>query len=668
MPRLKSLVIVTRLIVRILILDQLETCVNLAGIELRYLVNEIKKLSEGYYVSNIYGITKSSLLLKLHHPQKSDIFLMLTTTGMWITNKKIDQVETNRLLKRLRNDLLRAKIVDIKQLNAERVIYLKFNNFDKEFILVAEFFGDGNLILCNADMKILALLHSIDVRHRKLGVGLQYIPPPNNSLDIFQIKSEQFNQIVKNEVEAVRWIGKNLGLPKKYAEEIFHRTGINPKKYSNSLSQNEINELYNNTNDLVNKIIQGEHKTIIIKKDDKTEIYPIEIVTDEKFEPVKSFMEGLDKIFTEDIINSGKDIQTSATSKKIKELQVQLDEQTKAVDTVLRRSSQISSVAKAIMGFATMGILSMEDDRIESLLKENNAELVNIKGIPYVKVLDEKIEINLKSSMQATASVLFNESKKQANAVSTIEEQKKRTQKKIEKLKNKSKNEEESIGFKEIAKRTWFQRYRWFFTSDGLIAIGGRDSSSNSAVIRKHLEKNDKVFHAEIFGSPFFIIKNASNASSSSLNEVAHATVCFSRAWREAMYGMSAYWVSPEQIKKAAPSGQFLPKGSFIVDGQRNFVKIASLKMAVGILSYNDDSYLLVCGPPEPIKKQCLCYAIIEPSSGDMVDAAKKIKFEFTKVHEEITKTIPLDEFVRVLPAGGSHITELGDGENTSIT
>ena len=31
------------------------------------------------------------------------------------------------------------------------------------------------------------------------------------------------------------------------------------------------------------------------------------------------------------------------------------------------------------------------------------------------------------------------------------------------------------------------------------------------------------------------------------MNEIAHATVCFSRAWREALYGVSAYWVNPKQ-------------------------------------------------------------------------------------------------------------------------
>ena len=42
----------------------------LSGIELRYLVDKISKQVEDYYVSNIYGITKDSILFKLHHTEK----------------------------------------------------------------------------------------------------------------------------------------------------------------------------------------------------------------------------------------------------------------------------------------------------------------------------------------------------------------------------------------------------------------------------------------------------------------------------------------------------------------------------------------------------------------------------------------------------------------------
>ena len=39
----------------------------------------------------------------------------------------------------------------------------------------------------------------------------------------------------------------------------------------------------------------------------------------------------------------------------------------------------------------------------------------------------------------------------------------------------------------------------------------------------------------------------------------------------------------------------------------------------------DDDDYVLTCGPPEPIKKNSMCYAIIEPHGLEMVEAAKKI-------------------------------------------
>ena len=89
---------------------------TLAGIELRYLVNDISERTEDYYLSNIYGITKNSLLFKFHHPEKPDILLMLSTFGIWITNVKIEQIEPNKLLRRLRNDLIRFKLKEIKQI------------------------------------------------------------------------------------------------------------------------------------------------------------------------------------------------------------------------------------------------------------------------------------------------------------------------------------------------------------------------------------------------------------------------------------------------------------------------------------------------------------------------------------------------------------------------
>jgi len=641
---------------------------GLAGIELRYLVDKISEQVQDYYISNIYGITKDSILFKLHHTEKSDLFMMISTSGVWLTTVKIDQMEPNRLLKRLRSDLLRLKLKKIEQIGAERIAYFTFEGFGKEFILVGEFFGDGNILLCNKEMKILALQHSIEVRHRKLSVGLEYVQPPNKGLDIFNITESDFDELKTTDLVSAKWFGRTLGLPKKYVEGVFDIVNIDPKKIGNLLTNNEIKKIFETTKKIVNDVVSGNHEAIIIRKE-KSEILPLRLGKIEgEVISANSFIEGLDTVFTENIVAKGKSIQSSGSDKKIKELQTQISEQQKAIETVKERSKNITNVANSLFEMVSKGIFSIEDKSAQEILVVHNAKLTSEKGISLIIVEDEKIKINTKSPLQSIASVLFNEAKKQSGAIKSIEDIKSKTEKKLEKLQNKTELERDIMLVTEIRKKNWYERYRWFYTSDGYLVIGGRDAASNSAVVRKHLVKNDKIFHADIFGSPFFIIKNAENAPDTSMNEVAHATVCFSRAWREGLYGVSAYWVNPEQVKKSAPSGEFLPKGSFTIEGQRNFINSGNLKLSVGIIP-QDDGHVLTCGPSETIKKNSICYAIIEPDGAEMVETAKKIRIEFSKIHEEITKKINIDDFVRVMPSGKSQIKEvdMGDAQMNSL-
>jgi hypothetical protein len=225
---------------------------------------------------------------------------------------------------------------------------------------------------------------------------------------------------------------------------------------------------------------------------------------------------------------------------------------------------------------------------------------------------------------------------------------------------------------KEQITKEWYERYRWFITTDGILAIGGRDASSNSALIRKHLTENDIVFHAEVHGSPFFIVKNAATAAQegkieSSLQQVAKATVSFSSAWKNGLSSADAYWVMPSQIKKGAPTGQFLPKGSFVIEGKRSYLKGVEIRLAIGMVQL-EGKETLVCGPEESIKKKAIFYAVLLQGGMDPMTAAKKCKSEFVKIAgdtdvAETIKRISLDDFVRALPTGQSRISFTARGQ-----
>jgi len=638
---------------------------TLAGIEIRYLVNELSQMTKDYYVSNIYGINRNSLLFKLHHPKKPDIPLMFSTLGLWMSSVKIDQHEKNPMLRTLRNLLLRSKPTKIEQIGVERIVYVTFSGLDEEFILIGEFFGNGNIILCNKDLKILALLHSINVRHRKLRVGLNYQPPPPNSVNILEVTKKNFEEIL-SAPSVGKWVGRTLGLPSKYVEEISNLAKIDPKEKGSNLSDKDVVRLYDTVKSLTEKIVKGDHESYIVQSGEESDVSPIPLIQNEgkDTKKVDSFMEALDAVFTETLLNQGRAIQTSSIDKKIKELENEVEEQIKAILLVNERSKAISDLAKLLLKQASKGSLSIEDTGISEILTSQDSSISKEKGLSFIKISDQKIQINPKSSLQTIASILFDESKKQTAAVPSIESMKKKTEKKMEQMKKKSDVAKDSVTFSEIRKKEWYERYRWFYTTDGLLTIGGRDASSNSSVIRKHLDKNDKVFHAEIFGSPFFLLKDSEDSSPSSVIETARATVCFSRAWREALFGLSAYWVNPDQVKKAAPSGQSLAKGSFVIEGKRNFVKVPNMQLCVGLYQ-KGDKYSIMCGPPEPVKKNCIYYVTIEPTGPDMVELGKKVRLEFLKLEgiEEIVKSLSIDDFVRVLPAGNSHIVSSGKGE-----
>ena len=395
---------------------------TVAGIELAYLIKEIGHEIEGCYVSNIYGINRNSLLFKMRHPDKPDIMLMLSTMGMWTTSKKIDPIEPNKLLRRLRSDLLRSKIEKVEQIGTERIAYLTFSNFDNRFVLIVEFFGEGNMLLCNYSKKILALMHSIDVRHRQLRIGLEYKPPPEDGIDIIDLKKEEFKEILSTSTSIGKIIGRGLGLPKKYVEEIIRLSSIDRTKPSDEISEDEFESLFDVIRITISNVINGVHDPTIITDAEKSDIFPIRFSDDNTgAREVPSFNEGLDIIFTERILEKGKSLYSEEAQKRISELQNRLEEQKNAIEIVQKKSKNIAGVANLLFSMQSEGKSKISEPEVVKALKNQNAELVKEKGVPILKIDDAKVKIELDAPLPSLASILFDESKKQKGAITSIE-------------------------------------------------------------------------------------------------------------------------------------------------------------------------------------------------------------------------------------------------------
>ena len=652
---------------------------ELSGIELHYLVNKISpKVSSGYYVSDISSITKNTILLKLHHPAEPNIMLMVSTKGIWFTNKKYRQVEENQFVKVLSREIERAKISSVSQPGSERIFFLYFvNRANEERKLIVEIFGKGNIILCDETMKILWLLNPIEVRHRTLRTGSEYVLPPKRGEDVLQISLESMKKnasLQPNNTEVVKWLGNCTSLPRKYLEEILLQSAINTK-YASILSDNDIEIIYEKTKEITNKIIDEknhEPSVILDKLGLVVDTSPIPMSKEATVKKVETYMDGIDQVLSNEILTIGRNLKTEEADRKILELEHDLEEQNKAKMQVLSKSKSLRNLAHELMKLSSMGIQDMNDNKVNSLLQINDSKIVHENGLTYLDLFNERVK--LEASIPTFSSLLFSRAKELERGAVNIDKASEELKSRIEKIQNQTQKIHEKIQFNMLESKHWYERYRWFVTTDGHLVIGGRDASSNSAVIRKHMTENDIVFHAEIHGSPFFLVKDARNQENGNfVDETAQATVSFSRAWKDGLSSGDAYWVFPNQVKKGAPTGQYLPKGSFVIEGKRNFCKGVELKLSIGLIQIENNRYTIVCGPSNAIRRRSLVFASLLPGGSDPMNLAKKIKSEFVRVISELDsdlayylKKIVLDEFIRMLPSGQSKIERIERGQSVS--
>lgn len=79
-----------------------------------------------------------------------------------------------------------------------------------------------------------------------------------------------------------------------------------------------------------------------------------------------------------------------------------------------------------------------------------------------------------------------------------------------------------------------YKKYRWFFTKDNHLVVGGKNAEQNEEIVKSYLKIKPEytIMHTKDPGSPFSIILTE-NPSQKDIEETAIFTGCFSKAWKE---------------------------------------------------------------------------------------------------------------------------------------
>lgn len=148
----------------------------------------------------------------------------------------------------------------------------------------------------------------------------------------------------------------------------------------------------------------------------------------------------------------------------------------------------------------------------------------------------------------------------------------------------------------------------------------------------------------------------------STIAEACLFTVSYSKLWKAGVGAGDAYWAKGEQVSLTPPSGEYLQKGSFMVRGQRNYVKGITLRISIGIVVDNDGNVIVVAGPPPSINKRTETKVDLAPGDDSGSKLANLVKFRLTRLAPSNLKSeverIPIDEFLLVLPSGGASMAE----------
>lgn len=584
------------------------------------ITKELKKLEDGY-IEKVYQ-EGDEIFLKVKKDKKYDIFIK---NGKWICitkhRREIEKPPDFAMV--LRKYIGRGKIKKIEQYDFDRIIIFEIRK-DRNYKLIVELIPNGNVILVDENGIIINSLLQQKWRHRIIKPHEKYLFPPSKK-NIFEMEFEEFKDIFK-EKDIVRALAR-AGIPGKWAEEICNIAKIDKKTPVEKLNDLQLKKIYNATKEIFNKFMEGKFNPVIVEKD----VIPFLISKYEGKEMKKfsSVNEAFDNFYFENLEKEEKEKEEEERER----IKRQIKKQEELIKKFIEDAERFKREGDAIF-------LNLE--KVNEIIEKKKFDIGYPKAIIELPYENEKIyiEIDLRKNAVENAQEKYNASKKlkdKAKKAKKAMEESKEMIKKIKKVKK----------VKEKERKFWFENYRWFVSSDGNLVIGGKDARSNEKIVKKYLENDDIYVHADVHGAPSCIVKacdidgNKIPIKEKTIEEACQFAIIYSKAWKQ--FGMaSAYWVYPEQVSKTAQTGEFLPRGAFVIRGKRNYVK-CKMEFAIGEVMIKKTKKIMG-GPPSAIKKHSSVWMVFEPGDEDKNKVAKEI----AKIFD-----VSIDKILRVLPPGG---------------
>lgn len=627
---------------------------SLSSFDVAAVVRELQGVIGGR-VDKVYHPTLDHLVLAVRLPSEGKKFLHFHV-GHWLyaSDRAAEMPQTpSDFAMMLRKRIANARITDVRQQGFDRIAVLSLEKEEK-FELVLELFGDGNVILVKEGV-IVQPLTSHTWKHRDVRAKKEFVFPPPIQ-DPRDMKPEDLLAILRSsDTDFVRTIATRLNTGGRYSEELCARSGIAKQKKASEATLEDARTVLE-TIETFREEVANSGKGLVVPKDKTVEdVVPVEmkIYSSMRHEEFGSFSAAVESYIAR---------APPPVKEKPKDAVLELER-------LKRKLAQQESAAMKLQDDARETHLKgdfvfasyTQVAKVISMAKDELLDSKDMSSIPGFISFDRKssrlrvtvdsaeLELDVKSGVEANARRYYEEAKRARKKLEGVLAAAKEARKEIEEQERAVERPRETVRKRhEPTKKFWFERFRWFISSEGAIVLGGKDAKSNDMLVKKHLEPGDRYAHADIHGAPSVVVKMREGVTDQTLHEACEFAVATSKAWNAKIGSAAGYWVLPEQVSKTPQSGEYLAKGAFVIRGRRNYSDKLQIKLAVGEVEFEGHRKVM-CGPEGAVKARSRRFVVIRPGEKDKNELAKLLAEAFE---------VPIEEVQSILPPGDVDLIE----------
>ncbi|AKB66063.1 ribosome rescue protein RqcH [Methanosarcina mazei] len=614
----------------------------------------------------------------------------------------------------LRKYLMGGRIVSVEQHDFDRIIKIGIERAGVRSTLIVELFARGNVLIVDSENKIILPMNPVTLKDRRLRSGEIYELPEAQLSPIEAKVSDLMDAFSKSTADIVRTIATRFNLGGVLAEEACARAGINKSRPAKEATVEDAEKLREALQDLFSPLFRArdaartegepeggaeiedrpgaetgplipglrpQHiKQEINGKMETFDVVPFDLNRYSEYEKeyFDSFNTALDEFFGKKALEQVAEVKEAEKKEKtlgvferrlmqqedsLAKFEKEIEKNNALAETVYANYQIIEELFSVLNGARAKGY---SWDEIRSILKQAKKTvpaaqtITNIDqktGTVTVNLDGKSINLDIRKTVPQNAQEYYEKvkkfTKKKDGAIRAIEDTKKAMEKKAA-----TKSAKAGRKLQASRKKHWYDRFRWFVSSDGFLVVGGRDADTNEEIFKKYMEKRDIVFHTQTPGAPLTVVKTGGKeVPDSTLQEVAQFAVSYSSLWKAGQFSGDCYWIKSEQVTKTPESGEYLKKGAFVIRGERNYFKDVPLGIAVGLELKGETR--IIGGPASSVRKHGDYILEIIPGKFNQNDISKKIYRIYADELNDprfVKQIASPDQIAMMIPAGESDL------------